>query len=191
MRTSFAIALKIKAKHGILQKFIDEMNWTQSDFARALGLQQSIVGLWFNMQDYPRSPETMEKVCRLIGKAPEEIFPKFLSDPKFLGMKKKWTLYREVDLEFLPFNEVPELEYTPDMDSFDVKDKIAKVLKTLSPKEEKVIRMRFGLTDEETEHTLEEIAKKLIISRERVRQIEQEAIRKLQHSSRSRILECL
>ena len=66
----------------------------------------------------------------------------------------------------------------------DLRDKIHKMLNTLSPKEERILRMRFGL-GEETPHTLEEVGQMFGVSRERIRQIEAQALRKLKHPSRS------
>jgi len=60
-------------------------------------------------------------------------------------------------------------------------------LKTLSPREEKIIKMRFGLEDG-SEHTLEEVGQNFAVTRERIRQIEAKALRKLRHPSRSRKL---
>jgi RNA polymerase primary sigma factor len=62
------------------------------------------------------------------------------------------------------------------------------VLATLSPREEKVIKMRFGLNPGGEEHTLEEVGQSFTVTRERIRQIEAKALRKLRHPSRSRIL---
>ena len=61
------------------------------------------------------------------------------------------------------------------------------VLNTLTPREERVIKMRFGLEDG-TEHTLEEVGQNFAVTRERIRQIEAKALRKLRHPSRSRRL---
>ena len=66
----------------------------------------------------------------------------------------------------------------------DLRDKIHKMLNTLSPKEERILRMRFGLGDD-TPHTLEEVGQTFGVSRERIRQIEAQALRKLKHPSRS------
>jgi RNA polymerase primary sigma factor len=62
-----------------------------------------------------------------------------------------------------------------------------KVLKTLTPREEKVLKMRFGV-GEGSEHTLEEVGQSFAVTRERIRQIESKALRKLRHPSRSRKL---
>src|SRR5207248_2043052 len=61
---------------------------------------------------------------------------------------------------------------------------VNKLLRTLSPREEKIIRMRFGLEDG-SEHTLEEVGRSFDVTRERIRQIEAKALRKLRHPSRS------
>jgi RNA polymerase primary sigma factor len=62
------------------------------------------------------------------------------------------------------------------------------VLKSLTPREEKVIKMRFGLGPNSSEHTLEEVGQHFAVTRERIRQIEAKALRKLRHPSRSRKL---
>lgn len=71
-----------------------------------------------------------------------------------------------------------------------VQDRTANVLRTLSPREEKIIRMRFGMEDG-SEHTLEEVGRCFDVTRERIRQIEAKALRKLRHSSRSKELRLL
>ena len=69
--------------------------------------------------------------------------------------------------------------------NLNLKEQTSSVLKTLTPREEKVIKMRFGL-DDGSEHTLEEVGQSFAVTRERIRQIEAKALRKLRHPSRSR-----
>jgi RNA polymerase primary sigma factor len=69
----------------------------------------------------------------------------------------------------------------------NLKEMTEQVLNTLTPREERVIKMRFGLEDG-TEHTLEEVGQNFAVTRERIRQIEAKALRKLRHPSRSRRL---
>jgi RNA polymerase primary sigma factor len=69
----------------------------------------------------------------------------------------------------------------------NLKDQTGQVLRTLTPRDEKVIKMRFGLEDG-SEHTLEEVGQSFAVTRERIRQIEAKALRKLRHPSRSRKL---
>ena len=69
----------------------------------------------------------------------------------------------------------------------NLREQTQAVLKTLTPREEKVLKMRFGVGDG-SEHTLEEVGQSFMVTRERIRQIESKALRKLRHPSRSKVL---
>jgi len=71
--------------------------------------------------------------------------------------------------------------------NLNLAEQTRKVLATLTPREEKVLRMRFGI-GEKSDHTLEEVGKDFAVTRERIRQIEAKALRKLRHPTRSRKL---
>tara|TARA_B100000949_G_C13933408_1_gene305817 strand:+ start:72 stop:560 length:489 start_codon:yes stop_codon:yes gene_type:complete len=71
--------------------------------------------------------------------------------------------------------------------TLNLQEQTDSVLKSLTPREEKVIKMRFGV-GEGSEHTLEEVGQNFAVTRERIRQIEAKALRKLRHPSRSRKL---
>ena len=71
--------------------------------------------------------------------------------------------------------------------NLNLKEQTENVLRTLTPREERVIKMRFGVGDG-SEHTLEEVGQNFAVTRERIRQIEAKALRKLRHPSRSRRL---
>ena len=68
----------------------------------------------------------------------------------------------------------------------NLKEVVTNVLSTLTPREERVLRMRFGINTKE--HTLEDVGVQFSVTRDRIRQIEAKALRKLKHSSRSNIL---
>ena len=87
-------------------------------------------------------------------------------------------------------------DFIPDDESYETADaaayallreQLAGVLKTLTPREEKVLCLRYGLTDGKM-HTLEEVGEEFNVTRERIRQIEAKALRKLRHPSRSKVL---
>jgi RNA polymerase primary sigma factor len=69
----------------------------------------------------------------------------------------------------------------------NLREQVRGILKTLTPREEKVLKMRFGI-DERTDHTLEEVGQNFSVTRERIRQIEAKALRKLRHPSRCKRL---
>jgi RNA polymerase primary sigma factor len=71
--------------------------------------------------------------------------------------------------------------------NINLSEQTRRVLATLTPREEKVLRMRFGI-GEKSDHTLEEVGQDFFVTRERIRQIEAKALRKLRHSSRARLL---
>ena len=87
--------------------------------------------------------------------------------------------------DFIPDDDAPE---PAEAASFMLlKEQLVDVLKTLTPREEKVLRLRFGIDDGHT-RTLEEVGKEFNVTRERIRQIEAKALRKLRHPSRSKKL---
>ena len=69
----------------------------------------------------------------------------------------------------------------------DLRETMTRVLGSLTPREERVMRMRFGIGTK-SDHTRDEVSLQLSVSRERIRQIEAKALRKLQHSSRAHVL---
>ena len=88
-------------------------------------------------------------------------------------------------LEYIPDNNPPEI--LKKLDQQELEKSVERVLSTLTPREERVIRMRFGI-GMNTDHTLEEVGQQFSVTRERIRQIEVKALRKLKHPGRSRHL---
>ena len=137
------------------------------------------------LQEYGREP-TPEEIAEKIGMTAEKVRDtmKYALDPISL----ETPIGEEEDShlgDFIPDEDSPApaeaASYTL------LKEQINEVLHTLTPREEQVLKLRFGLEDGRT-RTLEEVGKEFDITRERIRQIEAKALRKLRHPSRSKRL---
>ena len=97
-------------------------------------------------------------------------------------------LGEEEDVEFGSFVE-DDTTPTPTQSAYQnlLKEKVEEVLSTLTPREARILRLRYGLHNGHS-HTLEEVGRKFGLTRERIRQIEVEALRRLRHPRRSRQL---
>ena len=176
--------------------------WIRQAITRALIDQTKTIRVPVHMMEfYNRVTKASRELTQQLGREPtkEEIAQK-------LGVptKKVEEVFRAIQdpiaLQTPIGDEDTELEdfigdknspspYS-DAERIETSEHILKVLKSLTPKEEKVIRMRFGI-GMERDHTLEEVGRHLNITRERVRQIEAKALRKLKHPSRLRVLKTL
>ena len=128
----------------------------------------------------------MEELARELEMEPEEVL-------NLLRISKEpISLEGQVgDLEEVSIGDLIEDQSAPRADEYtaqkDLVEHLEEALKKLTPREEKVLRLRYGLGGEEVK-TLEEIGNMFGVSRERVRQIEQKGLRKLRHPSRSKVL---
>ncbi|HAK88183.1 MAG TPA: RNA polymerase sigma factor RpoD [Nitrospiraceae bacterium] len=138
-------------------------------------------------QQLGREPTNEEIAKKLVvpGRKVEEVF-RAIQDPIALQ-----TPIGDEDTELEDFigDKASPSPYS-DAERIETSEQIQRVLRTLTPKEETVIRMRFGI-GVDRDHTLEEVGRYLSITRERVRQIEAKALRKLKHPSRLRALKIL
>ena len=129
---------------------------------------------------------TPDEVAEKIGMSPEKVreIMKIAQDPVSL----ETPIGEEEDShlgDFIPDDDSPAPQ---DAASYAMlREQIKEVLHTLTPREEHVLKLRYGLNDGRT-HTLEEVGKEFNITRERIRQIEAKALRKLRHPSRSKRL---
>ncbi|MBQ8738041.1 MAG: RNA polymerase sigma factor RpoD [Clostridia bacterium] len=174
--------------------------WIRQAITRAIADQGRMVRIPVHMV------ETIHKISRAsrqllqdLGRdpTPEEIAEKIEMAPEKVRDAMKYAL-EPVSLE-TPIGEEEDShlgDFIPDEDSPSpdgaasyqlLKEQLNEVLHTLTPREEEVLRLRFGLDDGRT-RTLEEVGEKFKITRERIRQIEAKAIRKLRHPSRSKKL---
>ncbi len=137
------------------------------------------------LQELGREP-TPEEIAEELNMMPDKVreIMKIAQEPVSL----ETPIGEEEDShlgDFIPDNDAPA---PYEAASFSLlKEQLMSVLKTLTPREEKVLRLRFGLDDGRT-RTLEEVGKEFNVTRERIRQIEAKALRKLRHPSRSKKL---
>ena len=176
--------------------------WIRQAITRALIDETKTIRVPVHMMEfYNRVTKASRELTQSYGREPsnEEIAKKLHVPPK-----KVEEVYRAIQdpiaLQTPVGDEDTELEdFIGDKNSpspyaeaekREASEHIQSVLSTLTPKEEKVIRMRFGIGTER-DHTLEEVGRHLSITRERVRQIEAKALRKLKHPSRLKALKML
>ncbi len=137
------------------------------------------------LQELGREPNP-EEIAEVIGMTPEKVRDtmKYALEPVSL----ETPIGEEEDShlgDFIPDEDSPA---PSDAASYTLlKEQLNEVLHTLTPREEQVLKLRFGLLDGRT-RTLEEVGKEFDITRERIRQIEAKALRKLRHPSRSKRL---
>jgi RNA polymerase primary sigma factor len=176
--------------------------WIRQAITRALIDQTKTIRVPVHMMEfYNRVTKASRELTQLLGREPtnEEIAKKLV-----VPVRKVEEVFRAIQdpiaLQTPIGDEDTELEdfigdkaspspYS-DAERIETSEQIQRVLRTLTSKEETVIRMRFGI-GVDRDHTLEEVGRYLSITRERVRQIEAKALRKLKHPSRLRALKIL
>ena len=136
-------------------------------------------------QEFGREP-TIEEISQEMELPPEKVeeIMKISQEPISL----ETPIGEEEDSHLGDFIEDRKIMSPVDTASYELlKDQISDVLDTLTPREQRVLRLRFGLEDGRS-RTLEEVGKEFSVTRERIRQIEAKALRKLRHPTRSRKL---
>jgi RNA polymerase sigma factor (sigma-70 family) len=191
MPTNFVPEVRVEARvrNNVLWHAIFDNYKSVAEFCRKHPeVHQTNVGELLNLNGMsPRKPDgKYRKICVILSKIfrmhPDDLFPAklyFLEDTKMVA---------EIPFSALPSADRETLVLTGDstgdaaMDE-EMRRKMAKALNGLRPREARVLQLRFGLNGE-YEHTLDETGEDIKVSRERVRQIETKALRKLRHPSR-------
>jgi RNA polymerase primary sigma factor len=174
--------------------------WIRQAITRAIADQARTIRIPVHMV------ETINKVMRISRQLLQELghdpTPEEIAEDMGLPVEKVREILKiaqePVSLE-TPIGEEEDShlgDFIPDEDASEpseaasftlLKEQLSEVLSTLTPREEKVLRLRFGIEDGRT-RTLEEVGKEFNVTRERIRQIEAKALRKLRHPSRSKKL---
>ncbi len=172
--------------------------WIRQAMSRSLADYSHTIRIPVHMVELTNQVNhTIASLGRKLGRAPnEEEIATDMAIPA-ASVRTVLRLVKEPISMETPFGEDADSclgdlikdERTPDVESLLMdarcRDEIHRILKKLSPREEKIIRMRFGIR-ETMEYTLEETGNVFGVTRERIRQIEAKALRKLKHPSRSR-----
>jgi RNA polymerase primary sigma factor len=176
--------------------------WIRQAITRALIDQTKTIRVPVHMMEfYNRVTKASRELTQQLGREPsnEEIAKKLIVPTRkveevFRAIQDPIALQTPVGDEDTELEDFIGDKNSPspysDAEKNEISEQILMILKTLTPKEEKVIRMRFGI-GVDRDHTLEEVGRHLSITRERVRQIEAKALRKLKHPSRLRALKVL
>ena len=173
----------IKVKNNYMLKAMEAAGVSNaSELSRLSKVSPSEVGFYLNLKKSPILTDgtfatSVKKIAEVLDRLPEDLFPaQHLRVPL-----RKNTTNIELDQEEMIGTGYIENESPLELAEASImSDNIQYQLRTLTPKEEDVMKMRHGIGDYD-EHTLDAIAKKIDLTRERVRQIEAKALRKLRH----------
>jgi len=172
-----------------------QMEFTAPEFAATIGISTGRLRLIETLKRVPLEDEICRMAC-VLEKMPEYLFP----DRLLLAVQEGIFAKRHAELEMPHLEHLIEIkqsmlltaggldEVADEVDTQLLGERINEVFAQLTPRERFVLDRRFGLNGQERAHTLEEIGTELGVIRERVRQIEGKALRKLRHPCRSRVL---
>ena len=176
--------------------------WIKQGVARGIINQAKTIRVPIHiMESYRTLIQTARELTQQLGREPDdkEIAQKLGMPAKkvsehFHAIKNTVSLQAAINDEDTKLEDLIEDRDTPSpclcLENKEIKKKIAKILSTLTPREAKIIQMRFGI-GVERDFTLEEIGKQFYITREGVRQLEAKALRRLRHPSRLKELAAL
>jgi RNA polymerase primary sigma factor len=176
--------------------------WIKQAIARAVINQAKTIRVPIHVMDYYRTlNQTSRELTQRLGREPEhEEIARELGitskkvEEHFKVIQKTISLQSGIGDEDSKLEDFIEDRSTPTPEACfeekEISENISKILKTLTRREEKIIRMRFGIGVKK-DYTLEEIGKQLFITREGVRQLEVKALRRLRHPSRQMMFKAL
>lgn len=199
---SFRLRLEARLKNAELVRAREILNLTQKEAAELIGINAQTLGRYELLTGYPSS-RTRKKICstyRKLGYSmiEESVFPEELDKIKDSPLSNKFVSETEISPDRLISlrkeneNLLPSVE--PEV--FDklyreeLQQSIEETLSTITDRESEIIRLYFGI-DKDRKYTLPEIGEMFNLSRERIRQIKEHAIKRLRHDSRTKKLKQL
>jgi RNA polymerase sigma factor (sigma-70 family) len=181
------IAIVAKVKQGYIYKYMQDRGYSASRLASEIGFSQSKMGEIINLHwiPGPRSKNVIKRLEEYFHVPIDILFPPEFTKDLADRLGKKHIKYEEID--FVALEDAPRhyLTFNPDdiRGRDDMEARVVLALDSLSSREKEVINYRFGFTSE-LPLTFDEISKKMGVTKERIRQIEQKALKKLQHKKR-------
>ena len=185
------VRVRISFKNDLFQQLLDEQELPMYKLATVIGLSMShFMGLK-SLKRSPFAPHNREeysntayKIAAYFRVPPEILFPEDIYRIKWPSyLEKRFPVERIAALVESEDQKLRALMPHEAAEENDRNKLIDEMLGTLTSREERVIRMRFGIGDVEEAHTLEEVGQDLEVTRERIRQVEAKAIRKLRHEN--------
>jgi hypothetical protein len=175
------VALVARVKQGDLWEALQKRGWSQRQGAEFLGIDQSRFGDMINLRKIPQmTPELEVKLYELTGKTSEELFPEEFRAKEFLEGQRVFTAFGACTPDQLVGAGVQCLPARSIDDTLALRSELSGILGKLTTREREVVIRRFGLNGEPP-LTLEDTAEELEVTRERVRQVEIRAKKKLRH----------
>jgi len=166
--------------------------WIRQSMTRAIADQARIIRVPVHMTETVRQVDRARRELEAGGH--RQVTAGDLAEKLFMPLERVTRVLRivpnPVSLDAVPWEDIEDRDQASPLDTVaasGLREITSRVLSTLYPREERVLRMRFGIGNDE-DHTLEEVGQQFDVTRERIRQIEAKALRKLKHPSRSRLL---
>jgi len=193
--TEFEVTAELRFRHSKLLRAVEQYGSIVA-LAKEIGIGAPTLGKWVNMKTMPSGRKHRRKIkeailnlCRICESTPEELFPGFVrANLAAFETRTVDTRITEPVIQRLTERQAARIEdhrepidLLQSKDLGDVRKAIFKALRTLSCREREVIKFRFGLMPGHPAYTLDETAHVFKVTRERIRQIEAKAMRKLEH----------
>lgn len=183
---TFTLGVKRIPFNGKMRQARLRLGYTQKSLSEALGMPIQYIGQLETLRRFPKESEAFA-ISDILKVDAAELFPKWMSG-NIIKPKSDFSYFMELERVAFDNKEVLQLESGNTAmelaEKEDLKRLIREALDTLNDREREVLVFRFGLDSEGEVKTLEETAQEFGVTRERIRQIEAKALRKLRHPSR-------
>jgi len=185
--------VEVKVKNNKLLEQIEKAGFESlADFSRKTGISQGLIGDYVNMRESALANNgqyrsTVLKISEALKCMPEDLFPAAQMTQKLETNKQHFTANESELFDLTSSLRSAAMSPERRLIHEDANRVVKQVLLTLTPREQRILDLRFGLTSGE-EQTLDQVADQFGVGRERVRQMQAKAMRKMKHPKRSREL---